>query len=124
MIIPADDKVSFPCNGGFKKFIVRGISFNEFDSFLRDDKFRKLINVARDFIYRFLLQLEFGTVKDFKLFAQNVTCDNDGELALILPFQNQNQRATQRAGNDDIGVQNSPFHLPFRTARISASISS
>ena len=77
MTIPTDDKVNFSSDGGFKKFIICGISLDEFDSFLRDDKLRKLVNVARDFIYRFLFQLEFRTVKNFEVFAENVACDND-----------------------------------------------
>jgi len=66
MTIPADNKVNFPGSGGFKEFIICRISFDELDSLLTDDKFRKLINVACDFIYRFLFQLEFRTVKNFK----------------------------------------------------------
>ena len=85
MIIPADDEMNFPRNGGFKKFIIFWVVFDKSDFFFGDDKFRKLIDVMSDLVYGFLLQSEFWAVENFKIFTDHVGGNNNGKF-LFVPF--------------------------------------
>src|SRR5688500_6634537 len=122
MVIPAYDEIHLPCDCRFEEFIIIGIIFNRPYWFFGNHKLGKLIDVADDPVNGFLFQTKFGTVEDCKVFADHISCDNDSEFPSIPLFQNQNQCAAQRTGNDNICIKNHPFHFPSRTARISASI--
>lgn len=83
MTIPANNEINFPRNRGFEKFIVFGIVLNKSDLFFRNNKLGELIDIAGNFVYSFLFQVELGTIEDFKIFADHIGCDNNREFLFV-----------------------------------------